>query len=104
MTRLKLLNTKILFDLEYVKRHSTLLIIRNQIEPLCDTNFLLSDVCQPCWQGCEEIGRNIIDRTLQSDLAITIKITNVHTIWLTISLLGIYPTDVYIPMDEMPYD
>lgn len=81
-----------------------------QIEPLGDINFL-SDWQKfkfnitPCWQS---MGKSLFNRweykliqSLHSDLAITIKITNAHTIWLTISLLGIYPTGVHTPMDEM---
>lgn len=81
-----------------------------QIEPLWDINFL-SDWQKfkfnitPCWQS---MGKSLFNRweykliqSLHSDLAITIKITNAHTIWLTISLLGIYPTGIHTPMDEM---
>lgn len=86
-----------------------------QIEPLWDINFLLSD-----WQKFKSltthpadkaVGKSLLNRweykliqPLQNDLAITIKITYAHTIWLTISLLGIYPTGIHAPMDEMPYD
>lgn len=42
--------------------------------------------------------------SLHCHLAITIKITNAHTILLTISLLGIYPTGVRTCINEMPYE
>lgn len=62
-----------------------------QIEPLWDINFI-SDWQKfkfnitPCWQG---LGKSLFNRweykliqSLHSDLVITIKITNAHTVWL----------------------
>lgn len=114
MTRL-FIEKEILLDLGY----KMLNVTHNKkckLKPLWDTNFLLSG-----WQKFKSLTTYPVDKAvgkplflnrleyklvqpLQRDLGITIKIANAYTLWPTISLLGIYPTDVHTPMDEMLYD